>query len=123
MGRTTVLLTALLMSSALSAADDAADGTRSPGDMSPEQRVAMMRTANEYNSCVYGEALEHIDADEDIRRIADMAMGACQGHLDGLGETIIAWGYPDYFATRFTHNVRDRAARKLLPELAIRKSN
>ena len=123
MGKTTVILAALLLSSTLSAADESAAATRSPGDMSTEQRVAMMRTANEYNKCVYEQALENIDADEDIRRIADIAMGACQGHLDGLGETIIAWGYPDYFATRFTHNVRDRAARKLIPELAIRKSN
>ncbi len=101
----------------------AGDGARSPGDMSVEERSEMMQVANSYNTCVYEQALAGLDAHEDIRQIADLAMGACQSHLDSLGEKITGWGFQPQFATGFTRNVRDRAARKILPELAIRKSN
>jgi hypothetical protein len=115
----------LLLAPPLPAAEDvtAADGAeRSPGDMSVEERGEMMRQANAYNTCVYEQAMAQIDADPDIRRIADLAMGACEAQLDTLGTTIIGWGMPDYFAQGFTRTVRDRAVRKLVPELAIRKS-
>jgi len=120
----TLLLT-LLLAPPLQAAEDVAatdDAARSPGDMSVEERGEMMRQANAYNTCVYEQAMAQIDADPDIRRIADLAMGACEAQLDTLGSTIIGWGMPDYFAQGFTRTVRDRAVRKLVPELAIRKS-
>ena len=98
------------------------DNARSPGDLSSEERATMMRAANAYNTCVYNQAIENIELDPDIRRIADLAMGKCQADLDQLDSDIKAWGFPPYFAERFVRNVRDRAARKLLPELAIRKS-
>mgnify|MGYP000117686653 FL=1 len=100
-----------------------ADSTnaRSPGDLSGEERASMMRSTGDYNTCVYNHAMETIDSDPDIRRIADSAMGHCQSDLDSLKSNINEWGFPPYFADRFTRNVRDRAARKLLPELAIRK--
>lgn len=103
-------------------AEEAVPAARSPGDMSADERTQMMHAANDYNTCVYTEAINNIDADPDIRRIADAAMGSCQPGLDDLGARITGWGYPEYFAGRFTRNVRDRAARKLLAELAIRKS-
>lgn len=95
---------------------------RSPGDMTVDERVTMMNSANDYNTCVYTEALERLDADPDIRRIADLAMGYCQPQLEDLRASIQTWGFDGHFAEGFTRNVRDRAARKLLPELAIRKS-
>lgn len=98
------------------------DTTRSPGDMTVEERVQMMEAANGYNTCIYEAALERIDSDSDIRRIADDAMGHCQARLETLSADIQGWGFAAYFAEGFTRNVRDRAARKLLPELAIRKS-
>ncbi|MGR8920527.1 MAG: hypothetical protein ACU85V_12995 [Gammaproteobacteria bacterium] len=94
---------------------------RSPGDMTVEERMEMMSAANGYSTCVYEAALAQIDASPDIRQIADMAMGDCRGHLDSLGERITGWGFPEGFADGFTRNVRDKAARKILPELAIRK--
>lgn len=98
------------------AGDDAA---RSPGDLTNEERMAMMRSANDYNTCVYKEAMANVKNDEDIRHIADMAMGLCQPGLDDLKSTITGWGFEDTFAEGFTRTVRDRAAHKLLPELAV----
>lgn len=107
--------------SALVWAEKAGNEGKSPGDLSADERASMMRVANDYNTCVYNEAMAKIDAHEDIRQIADQAMGQCQGGLDKLDEAITQWGYPSYFAQRFTQNIRDRAVRKLIPELAIRK--
>jgi len=96
---------------------------RSPGDMTVEERARMMQVAGGYSNCLYQQGVENIDADPDIRRIADIAMTACQGHLETLEKAISDWGFEANFATGFTRNVRDRGVRKLLPELAIRKSN
>ncbi|MGE0486976.1 MAG: hypothetical protein AB7Q81_22690 [Gammaproteobacteria bacterium] len=94
---------------------------RSPGDLTNEERLEMMSQANGYNTCVYERAVASIDSDPDVRRIADIAMGECDDRLQTLGATITGWGMPEYFADGFTATVRNRAARKLLPELAIRK--
>ncbi|MEQ8231795.1 MAG: hypothetical protein RLW61_15755 [Gammaproteobacteria bacterium] len=99
-----------------------AAAARSPGDMTVEERAEMMRQANAYNTCVYEQAIAQVDADPDIRRVADLAMGACENHLDDLGTTITGWGMPPYFAEGFTRTVRDRAVHRLMPELAIRKA-
>lgn len=108
---------------AVASAQSAADTpSRSPGDMTAAERVEMMGAANAYDRCVYDRALANIDTAEDIRRVADIALGECQSRLDDLGQTIAQWGFDALFAEGFTRNVRDRAARKLLPELAIRKS-
>ena len=108
----------------LAAVPATADDTpiRSPGDMNVEERTAMMRAANDYQNCVYESAMAHVNDDPDIRRVADIALGECGGRLDELGDTIAGWGFEQGFATGFTRNVRDRAARRILPELAIRKS-
>ena len=96
---------------------------RSPGDMTVEERTQMMQIAGSYSNCLYQQGIENIDADADIRRIADIAMTACRVHLETLEKTITDWGFEPNFATAFTRNVRDRGVHKLLPELAIRKSN
>lgn len=122
---TGLVCAALLALTSPTLADEHAEpqaAERSPGDMTVEERVQMMEGANEYNTCVYNAALERIDTDPDIRRIADGAMGHCQPRLEALAGTIEDWGFAPYFAEGFTRNVRDRAARKLLPELAVRKS-
>ena len=97
--------------------------TRSPGDMTVEERATMMKSATQYNNCVYTVALENLASHPDIRRVADVAMGECKSHLDELSELMLDWGFEENFATGFTRNVRDRAARKILPELAIRSTN
>ena len=115
-----VLLISLVVFAPLSTAEDIA--TRSPGDMSVEERVEMMTAANQYNACVYKHAMEMVGSEPDIRRVADMAMGACEPGLNDLHGTITTWGFEDGFADSFTQNVRNRAARKILPELAVRAS-
>lgn len=121
--RISCLLSAVLVSSALAVDEPSAARSRSPGDMTVAQRVEMMEAANAYNACVYARAIENIDVDADIRRIADLALGLCQPQLDDLDDTIVNWGFAENFAVQFTRNVRNRATRKLLPELAVRKSN
>jgi uncharacterized protein (DUF4213/DUF364 family) len=119
------LLTMALVAFAHPAGSDgeqAADLGRSPGDMTVEERVQMMQGARGYDNCVYTEAIARIDGEDDIRRIADMAMGQCEPRLDDLRAMIERWGFNPHFALGFTRNVRDRAARKVLPELAVRKS-
>ena len=102
-------------------AQEADDGTRSPGDLNAEERIEMMQLANAYHTCVYNTAMAGIDAHEDIRHIADQALGECDDRLGTLGETISGWGFPHGFAESFTRSVRDRAVHQLLPELAVRK--
>lgn len=114
----------LLIAASASSADEAtaAPERRSPGDMTVDERRGMMEHAQNYNNCVFNLAMQRVNSDPDIRRIADLAMDDCQNNLDALQDQIIAWGFPDYFAEGFTRTVRDRAARKLIPELAISKS-
>ena len=104
-------------------ADSGIGEHRSPGDMTADERGTMMKSANDYNNCVYMKALEIQKSEADIRRVADLAMGACQSHLDELSGSMSAWGFDQSFATGFTNNVKNRAARKIIPELAIRSSN
>ncbi|MEX2480865.1 MAG: hypothetical protein WD928_08390 [Gammaproteobacteria bacterium] len=104
-------------------AQEMADGQRSPGDLTIEERREMMQHASDYNACVYNAAIADIDKHPDIRQIADEALGACVERLDVLNETITAWGFPSGFAAGFTRSVRDRAVRQLLPELAVRKGS
>ena len=123
MTRISCVFFALLVATSLAADEPSAAPSRSPGDMTVDQRVEMMEAANAYNTCVYHEAIDNIDVDGDIRRIADLALGSCQPQLDDLDDTITNWGFAQNFAEQFTRTVRNRAARKLLPELAVRKSN
>ncbi len=104
-------------------ADSGIGEYRSPGDMTANERGTMMKSANDYNNCVYMKALEIQKSEADIRRVADLAMGGCQSHLDVLSVNMSAWGFDQNFATGFTNNVKNRAARKIIPELAIRSSN
>jgi len=121
--RRTTLPLALLLAMAGAGAEEttAAVASRSPGDLSDQERALMMQSANDYNACVFKEAMAEVKAkkDGDIRHIADMAMGLCQSGLDELKASITGWGFEDYFAEGFTRTVRDRAAHKLLPELAV----
>ena len=96
---------------------------RSPGDMTVEERAEMMKSTKDYNNCVYQQAIAKVDAEPDIRRVADDALGACEPTLEALRGKIRGWKFPDYFATGFARTVRDRAARNILPELATRKGN
>jgi hypothetical protein len=95
---------------------------RSPGDMSVEERMGMMKTASKYDNCIYSQAIARADDFADIRQAADFAMGACQDKLTDLEESIQAMGFGSDFAIAFSKRVRRRAVRKILPELAIRKS-
>jgi len=110
-------LLALLLPIALAAAE-----ARSPGDLTVEERQQMMLAARDYSRCVQQEAVARVDAHDDIRRIADDALGACRPRLDGLAATITGWGFEAGFAEGYTATLRNRATRDLLPELAVMKS-
>jgi hypothetical protein len=117
-----LVLCGALMCGAGNAAPGSPDEPRSPAELSIEQRREMMRDGNTYHTCIYQHAIANIDASEDIRRIADIALGECQILLDALDGKISGWGYPQPFAARFTRKIRAGAVHKLLPELAMRKS-
>ena len=120
--RAAAVLGVLLLASGIVAhAEDEVPGERSPGDMTVEERTQMMQATNDYNGCVYKAAMDKINADPDIRRIADAALVMCQPQLDGLRKLITGWKFPAYFADGFSRQVRDRAVHNLLPELATRK--
>ncbi len=118
--RTALFLLLLALAPAVALAEEPA--ARSPGDLTDAERMAMMKSANDYNSCVFKEAMSSVKQEDDIRHIADLAMGLCQPGLDTLKSTITGWGFEAYFAEGFARTIRDRAAHKLLPELAVKLS-
>ena len=97
-------------------------GERSPGDMTLEERQAMMESASKYDNCVYSQAMTSIGDYQDIRHVADYALGECSEKLVDLEQLITGWGMPEPYAKSFSNRIRQRATRKLLPELAIRKA-
>lgn len=105
-------------------ANDTTDATsqRSPGDMTIEERRAMMEASSKYDNCVYSQAMTSIGDFQDIRHVADFAMGECQQQLTDLEQLITGWGMPSPYAKSFSNRIRQRTTRKLIPELAIRKA-
>lgn len=99
-----------------------ASTARSPGDMSVEERLTMMQTASLYDNCIYSQAIAKVGDFADIRQAADFAMGECRSKLADLETTITGMGFGADYATGFANRIRNRAARKILPELAIRKA-
>lgn len=103
-------------------AEETPNDFRSPGDMTVEERTTMMRVATQYDTCVYKEAIKRIGDFGDIRDIANTAMSSCQNHLDDLKVVIAGFGFDPGFGEGFSRRTSQRAVRKLLPELAIRKT-
>lgn len=95
---------------------------RSPADMTVEERTHMMKTASKYDNCIYSQAIAKVGEFPDIRQAADFAMGECQGKLLDLENAITEMGFGADFANAFSKRIRNRAARKILPELAVRKA-
>ncbi|TDJ60909.1 MAG: hypothetical protein E2O36_06935 [Proteobacteria bacterium] len=95
---------------------------RSPADMTVAERMEMLKTASKYDNCIYSQAISRADDFSDIRHAADFAMGVCRDKLGDLENSIKTMGFGPDFALAFTNHIRNRAARKILPELAIRKS-
>ncbi|MGR9093078.1 MAG: hypothetical protein ACU85U_21105 [Gammaproteobacteria bacterium] len=106
----------------IASAESAVTEARSPGDMSVEERTTMMKTASLYDNCIYSQAIAKVGEFADIRQAADFAMGECQSKLTDLESTITGMGFGADYATAFAHRIRNRAARKILPELAVRKA-
>jgi hypothetical protein len=95
---------------------------RSPADMSVEERMAMMESASKYDNCIYSQAISKVSDFPDIRQAADFAMGECQSKLTDLEVAITSMGFGADYANAFSKRIRNRAARKILPELAVRKA-
>ncbi len=118
---TRLTLIALVPCAPLSLAAADAAGSRDPSDMTVEERTAIMTRVNEYNGCVYKEAMARVDALPDIRQAADEGMTACQGTLDSISETIAGFEFEPGFADQFVRHTQSRAVRMLIPELSLRK--
>lgn len=106
----------------VSAGAAAEEKYRSPGDMTVEERAAMMQGVSDYNNCVYREGLAKVDEFPDIRQAADAAMEACSGSIDALRAKIESFRFEPAFGDHFVQHARSRAAKNLIPELALRKS-
>ena len=115
-------LTMLWLSIVAFAETEDPQAARSPGDMSVEERMTMMRTASLYDNCIYSQAIAKVGEFADIRQAADFALGECRSKLTDLESTITGMGFGADYATAFAHRIRNRAARKILPELAVRKA-
>ena len=111
-----------ILSAPLGGHAETATDVRSPADMTVEERTNMMKTASLYDNCIYSQAISAVGDFPDIRQIADFAMGECQEKLADLENSITSMGFGADFANAFSKRIRSRAARKILPELAIRKS-
>lgn len=83
----------------------------------------MMQMVGDYNSCVYREGMANVDKFADIRQSADAAMAACENTSNKLRATIDGFGFEPGFGEHFVHHAQSRAARTLIPELAIKKSS
>jgi hypothetical protein len=94
---------------------------RSPGDMSPEERVTIMQRVNDYQGCVFRESMARVDALPDIRQAADEGMSACKAVLDELRQAIEGFGFEPGFAEQFTRHAQNQAVHRLIPELSMRK--
>jgi hypothetical protein len=90
--------------------------------MSVQERMSMMQMVGEYNSCIYREGMANVDKFADIRQSADAAMAACEDTSNKLRAIIDGYGFEPGFGEHFVHHAQARAARTLIPELAIRKS-
>ncbi|MEM7540835.1 MAG: hypothetical protein AAF384_04525 [Pseudomonadota bacterium] len=117
-----LFLAQLIALISLSVAATESPELRGPGSMTESERGEMMSLANAYNQCVYDTSISNLDVSPDIRAVADFAMGECSPQLELLESKIIDLGFETYFAEGFSNQVRTRAVRKLLPELAVRKS-
>ncbi len=122
MKQTLIILLITLTLPLWAIAESEVSESRSPGDMSVEERMNMMTTASKYDNCVYSQAISKVSEFPDIRQAADFALGECQSKLAELETSITSMGFGADYANAFANRIRNRAARKILPELAVRKA-
>lgn len=118
-----VILSVMPLASPITLAADSQSPTyRSPADMTVEERTILMGLVGKYNKCVYNEGMTRVEKVPDIRQAADAAMGACENTINELRAQIEAYHFEPGFGENFAHHAQSRAARSLLPELALKKS-
>ena len=96
---------------------------RDAGEMKDEERAQVMGFMNDYNKCVYQEAMARVDQTPDIRKAADQGMETCKPTLQKMKDTLAKQGFEPGFGEQFAHSTQMRAVRMLMPELALKKSN
>ena len=95
---------------------------RDPGSMKEEERAQVMSFMNEYNGCVYKEAMARVAQLPDIRQAADQGMETCKPKLQEMKDTLGKAGFEPGFGEQFAHSTQMRAVRMLIPELALKKA-
>lgn len=120
---TEVILTTLLLAIPFGhAVADSGASFREPSDMTVEERTGVMQRVNDYNNCVFREAMARVDRLPDIRQAADEGMAACKAALETIGKTLTDYRFEPGFSTQFLHHTQSRAVRMLIPELSLRKA-
>ncbi|MFT4563633.1 MAG: hypothetical protein ACI9BW_003389 [Gammaproteobacteria bacterium] len=117
-----IVIALLLLQAVLVAHANTAAPNRSPVDMSADERRALMELVSLYESCIYSEAMSRADDFADVRHAADFALRSCQEKLGDLRTFLVEAGFAAGYSTGFSTLMRNRTARKILPELAIRAS-
>lgn len=105
------------------AAFSAEAGSAAPtGEITPEIRMEMLAGAQRYGACLRDEAQKVMAQHEDVRQVADVAMGACRGLLQDMERTLAAKNVDPDFVANFVRHTRDSSARRLLPGLMSQRA-
>lgn len=92
-----------------------AEGARTPGDMTDEEREKIVAVTMDYENCLREAAGAVVAKMDDVRAIADAASVECEPRLQGLSDTL--QGFEPEFQESLTQSTRERGLRKLLPQL------
>lgn len=79
--------------------------------MSADERLALMKFASRYESCIYSEAMPRADDFADVRHAADFALSACQEKLVHLRTFLVEAGFAVGYSMGFSTIVRNRLVR------------
>jgi hypothetical protein len=113
------LATALMLMAGTTMAADDAGGSY---DISDADRQLMMDSTNHYNICLHEKADLMFDQYDDVRRVADEAMKACEPILTELDANLAKAKLADDFRLGYIRHTKNSGGRKLLPELMARKA-
>ena len=94
-----------------------AEEFKDPATFTGEEYQMVQAAGADYNTCLREESLKRIEQSSDPRRLADAAMKSCASILEQLYTEITHKNYSPEVARRFSWNISNRGANKLLSNL------